>query len=110
METPTAAHARSLLEFLAEVPPRPARQQPEPSFARGARLDGLRDALWGARVFTPPRSGAATTGALLARALGFRREKTPCVATLHNVFKNVEVAAFEAALAKLDRLRRSLWW
>jgi len=33
-------------------------------------------------------------------ALGFEREQTPCVATLHLLFKRLDVAAFEAALAE----------
>ena len=28
--------------------------------------------------------------------MGFSQEKTPCVATLHRVFKGLDVAAFEA--------------
>jgi hypothetical protein len=34
----------------------------------------------------------------VVRALGFSRSTTPCVATLHLVFKELDVAAFEAAL------------
>ena len=34
------------------------------------------------------------------RALGFTREQTPCVATLHLTFKALDAAAFEAALAR----------
>jgi DDE family transposase len=40
----------------------------------------------------------------LAPALGFRPGRTPCVATLHRVFKGLDVARFEAVLA--DWLRR----
>lgn len=35
----------------------------------------------------------------VVRALGFERKQTPCVATLHLLFKRLDVAAFEAALA-----------
>ena len=35
----------------------------------------------------------------LARVLGFRREQTPCVATLHHVFRRLDVDAFEGALS-----------
>ncbi len=34
------------------------------------------------------------------RALGFTRAKTPTVSTLHEVFKILDVTAFEAALAQ----------
>ena len=34
-------------------------------------------------------------GASLAHRLGFTRAKTPCVATLHRVFRRIDVAAFE---------------
>ena len=34
----------------------------------------------------------------LARSLGFSREQTPCVATLHHVFRRLDVDAFESAL------------
>ncbi|MDP9357971.1 MAG: ISAs1 family transposase [Chloroflexota bacterium] len=37
-------------------------------------------------------------GAPLAARLGFTRAKTPCVATLHRVFKTIDVAAFERAV------------
>lgn len=34
------------------------------------------------------------------KALGFTREKTPSVSTLHNVFRNMDVEAFEGVLGK----------
>ena len=34
----------------------------------------------------------------IVKALGFTRATTPCVATLHLVFKELDVVAFEAAL------------
>ena len=40
------------------------------------------------------RDHGVTTGQLL----GFQPEKTPCVATLHRVFKDLDAAAFEAVL------------
>ena len=36
----------------------------------------------------------------LARSLGFTRERTPCVATLHHIFRRLDVAAFEDALSQ----------
>lgn len=37
-------------------------------------------------------------GAPLAARLGFTRATSPCVATLHRVFKTIDVAAFERAV------------
>jgi hypothetical protein len=34
----------------------------------------------------------------VVRALGFTREQTPCVATLHLLFKDLDIAYFEQAL------------
>ena len=36
----------------------------------------------------------------LAQSLGFNREQTPCVATLHHVFRRLDVDAFELALGR----------
>ena len=36
----------------------------------------------------------------LAQSLGFDRQKTPCVATLHHVFRRLDAAAFEMVLGK----------
>ena len=36
----------------------------------------------------------------LTQALGFTRAQTPCVATLHHVFRRLDVAAFEDALTQ----------
>ena len=36
----------------------------------------------------------------LAQSLGFIREQTPCVATLHHVFRRLDVEAFEAVLGR----------
>ncbi len=38
-------------------------------------------------------------GAPLAQRLGFTRSQTPCVATLHRVFRRLDVAAFERAVS-----------
>ena len=36
----------------------------------------------------------------LAKALGFKSRKTPCAATLHNLFKRLDVVGLEASLTK----------
>jgi hypothetical protein len=56
--------------------------------------------LCGARSLYAAAQWGRDHGGELVQALGFRREKTPCVATLHNVLKAVDAAAFEAALAR----------
>src|SRR5437016_5041102 len=88
---------RSLLEAFAAVPDprsRHGRRHPLPALlalATAAMLSGARSlyaiAQWG-RLQEPS----------VVQALGFTRSTTPCVATLHLVFKELEVAAFEAAL------------
>ena len=35
-----------------------------------------------------------------AQSLGFSRERTPCVATLHHVFRRLDVDSFESALGR----------
>src|SRR3990172_2442188 len=88
---------RSLLEAFAKVPdPRlpKGRRHPLPAIlalATAAMLCGARSlyaiAQWG-RLQEPA----------IVKALGFTRERTPAVSTLHLVFKNLDVVAFEAAL------------
>ena len=36
----------------------------------------------------------------MAQSLGFSGERTPCVATLHHVFRRLDVDAFESALGR----------
>ena len=91
------AFGQSLREAFAIVPdPREARgrRHPLPSIlalATAAMLSGARSlyaiAQWG-RLQDPSVIGA----------LGFTRDKTPCVATLHLLFKDLDVAYFEQAL------------
>jgi hypothetical protein len=87
----------SLLESFAQVPdPRELRGRRHPlpailALATAAMLEGARSlyaiAQWG-RLQEPE----------VVRALGFRRNTTPCVATLHLVFKELDATAFETAL------------
>ena len=87
-----------MLQAFAKVPdPRAARGRRHPlaailTLAVAAMLADARSlyaiAQWG-------RLQSAET----VRALGFTRAKTPTVSTLHEVFKVVDVVAFEAALA-----------
>jgi DDE_Tnp_1-associated len=92
------AMGRSLLAAFAAVPdprlPR-GRRHPLPAvltLATAAMLCGARSlyaiAQWGR--LQPPT---------VVRALGFARERTPAVSTLHQVFSQLDAEAFEAALA-----------
>lgn len=90
-----------LLPYLQTVPdPRRAsgRRHPLPAIltlacaAMPAGCDSLLAiAEWG----RDPRAGTP-----LAQQLGFTRERTPCVATLHRVFRQLDVAAFEQAVGQ----------
>ena len=88
---------RSLVEALAAVPdPRSPRGRRHPlpavpALATAAMLCGARSlyaiAQWGR--LQPPEAVAA---------LGFTRARTPAVSTLHAVFRDLDAAAFEAAV------------
>ncbi len=90
---------RSLLEALAEVPDprsRHGRRHPLPailSLSVAAMLSGARSlyaiAQWG-REQSPE----------VVKAMGFSRDKTPAVSTLHLVFRDLDLIAFEEALRK----------
>jgi hypothetical protein len=89
---------RNLLEAFARVPDprrRRGRRHPLPAIlalSPAAMLSGARSlyaiAQWG-RLQRPE----------VLHALGFSRDRAPCVATLHLTFKALDAAAFEAALA-----------
>ena len=92
-----AEMGRSLLEAFAQVPDRRAargRRHPVPAMlaqATAAMRSGARSlyaiAHWGRTH--PPES---------VSALGFTRPQTPAVATLHDPFTALDVAAFEPAV------------
>jgi len=91
------ALGRSLREAFVKVPdPREARGRRHPlpamlAMSTAAMLSGAKSlyaiAQWG-RLQRPE----------VVRALGFTREQTPCVATLHLLFKDLDIAYFEEAL------------
>jgi len=90
---------RSLLQALAEVPDprsRHGRRHPLPAILAlsvAAMLCGARSlyaiAQWG-REQSPDA----------VKAMGFSRDKTPAVSTLHLVFRDIDLIAFEKALRK----------
>ena len=89
---------RSLLAAFADVPDprkRRGRRHPLPAvlaLASAAMLSGARSlyaiAQWGRLQRTE-----------VLEALGFTRDSSPCVATLHRAFKALDARPFEAALA-----------
>jgi len=79
----------------------------DPRFARGRRhplpaILALATAamLCGARSLYAIAQWGRDQEPELTAALGFKRKKTPCVATLHRVFVHLDAAAFEAALRR----------
>lgn len=90
-----------LLPYLQAVPdPRPAsgRRQPLPAILAlscAAMLAGCDSLLAIAEWGRDPHAGAP-----LAERLGFTRKRSPCVATLHRVFRRLDVPAFERAVGQ----------
>ena len=88
-----------LVPYLQAVPdPRQASGRRHPlaailALACAAMLAGCDSLLAIAEWGRDPHAGAP-----LAQRLGFTHERTPCVATLHRVFKRLDVAAFERAV------------
>lgn len=88
---------RSLWEYFQEVPDprsRQGRRYPLPAvltLAAVALLAGVRS------LYAMAQFGR-DHGPALAEALGFDRPQTPCCTTLHYLFRNLDVRAFEAAL------------
>ena len=94
-----AASVPPLLPYLRMVPdPRQASGRRHPlaailALACAAMLAGCDSLLAIAEWGRDPHAGAP-----LAQRLGFTRVRTPCVATLHRVFRRLDVAAFERAV------------
>lgn len=97
----SAAPVPPLLPYLQHVPePRQASGRRHPlaailALSCAAMLAGCDSLLAIAEWGRDPHAGAP-----LAARLGFTRDRTPCVATLHRVFKRLDVAAFETAVGQ----------
>ncbi len=95
----SASAVPALLPYLQTIPdPRQASGRRHPlaailALSCAAMLAGCDSLLAIAEWGRDPHAGAP-----LAQRLGFTRERTPCVATLHRVFRRVDVAAFERAV------------
>jgi len=88
-----------LLEVLADVP--------DPRDPRGIRhpLSAILSLtvlamLTGCKSYTAIAQFGRDKGFALAHALGFRRGKTPTKSTLSDLFRKIDVTAFEAALSR----------
>lgn len=90
--------AGSLVEVLAAIPdPRSAQGRRHPL---GAVLAlAVCAMLCGARSLYAIAQWGRDQGSPVAQALGFTRDRTPCVSTLHAVFRRLDCAAFEQALS-----------
>jgi hypothetical protein len=95
----TAEIGASLLQAFASVPdPRAARGRRHPLAA--ILVLSVAAMLADARSLYAIAQWGRLQSAETVRTLGFTRAKTPTVSTLHEVFKILDVAAFEAALAQ----------
>ena len=68
------------------------------SLAGRAGPAGIRHAQW--RQESLRHRPAGWEHPQFAQSLGFSRERTPCVATLHHVFRRLDVDAFESVLGR----------
>lgn len=86
-----------LIEVLDEIPDfRQSRGKRHPLAAILAMACAA--TLCGARGYSAMAEWGRNYGRALAQALGFTHTKTPCAATLHTVFRNLDVELFESKL------------
>lgn len=90
---------RSLMEVLASLPdPRSAHGRRHPLGAiLGLAVCAM---LCGARSLYAISQWGRDHGTEVSQALGFTRERTPCVSTLHQVFSRLDREGFEVALGR----------
>lgn len=88
-----------LIEFLVEVPDFRALRGRRYSLAAILAL-ACAAILCGYRSYSAMAEWGRNYGAALAEALGFKRPTTPCAATLHFVFRHLDVVRFEACLGR----------
>jgi predicted transposase YbfD/YdcC len=86
-----------LVEVFVEIPDfrkRRGKRHPLPAILALA----CAAVLCGARSYSAIADWGRNYGQALAQALGFSHVKTPCAATLHTVFRQLDVALFESKL------------
>ena len=95
----TQTTSESLLEILAQVPdPRKAKGKRHPlSAIFGLSVLAI---LCGYRSYSAIAEWGRTYSAALVKALGFTRAQMPCAATLHNLFKQLDIAKLESVLTQ----------
>ena len=88
-----------LLEILAQVPdPRKAKGKRHPLRAiLGLAVLAI---MCGYRSYSTIAEWGRTYSPTLVRTLGFTHAQTPCAATLHNLFKRLNIAKLEAVLTQ----------
>ena len=98
-ETSTNCGETSLLEVLGSLPdPRSVHGRRHPLGAiLGLAVCAM---LCGARSLYAISQWGRDQGLEVSQALGFTRERTPCVSTLHQVFRRLDRDAFESALGQ----------
>lgn len=93
---------RPLQDVLAEVPdPRQAQGRRYPLGAILALVCAA--TLCGYETYGAMAEWGANYGGELVRSLGFRNDRTPCAATLHNVLKKIDLDALERAIERWVR-------
>ena len=95
----TKPKSRHLIDILAEVPdPRNAKGKRHPL---GAILAlSVIAIMCGYRSYSAIAQWGRTYSPALIQALGFTRAQTPCAATLHNLFKRLDINKLEAVLSQ----------
>ena len=95
----TNTKSRHLIDILAQVPdPRNAKGKRHPLHAILALA--VIAMMCGYRSYSAIAEWGRTYASDLVKALGFTRAKTPCAATLHNLFKQLDIAQLEAVLTQ----------
>ena len=95
----TKTKSRHLIDILAEVPdPRNAKGKRHP--LRAILALAVIAMMCGYRSYSAIAEWGRTYASDLVKVLGFTRAKTPCAATLHNLFKKLNIAQLEAVLTQ----------